>query len=129
MRKLFNQVLIIIFLAGILFPAIQPAAPAAGAEEDAPNDTPYTLVASGVTSYTLAAPKVFWYTNVPQCPPGLSPAENSDQTLQEYHETGSARRHLWQPDTHPVRRAAGMQRQPNLLQHRLGWQASCTGSV
>ena len=86
MRKLFNQVLIIIFLAGILFPAIQPAAPAARAEEDAPNDTPYTLVASGVTSYTLAAPKVFWYTNVPQCPPGLSPAE-SDQTLQEYHET------------------------------------------
>ena len=82
MRKLFIRAMIVILLAGFVLPSLQPTR----AEEQAPDDTPFALVASGVTAYTLASPKVFWYTNVPQCPPGLSPVEG-DQTLPEYHET------------------------------------------
>jgi hypothetical protein len=35
-------------------------------------DTPTALVGSGVTSYALAAPKVFWHTDTVVCPPGLA---------------------------------------------------------
>jgi len=48
-----------------------------GAEEastpSAPQDTPYTLVASGVTRYDIAAPKLFWYTQ-PPCNPTAAAA-------------------------------------------------------
>ena len=39
------------------------------AEGEVVDDTPTSMVPSGVTSYTLAAPKIFWYTGVPPCPP------------------------------------------------------------
>jgi hypothetical protein len=39
------------------------------AEGEVVEDTPTIMVSSGVTSYTLAAPKIFWYTGVPICPP------------------------------------------------------------
>ncbi|MBW7886260.1 MAG: hypothetical protein H3C34_27265, partial [Caldilineaceae bacterium] len=51
--------------------AAQPAL----ADDTAVHDTPTALVNSGVTSYTLAAPKVFWHTAVPLCPPTAAAAE------------------------------------------------------
>lgn len=48
---------------------VVPLAPIAHAESLAPLDTPTPLVTSGVTSFALAAPKIFWHTQVPQCPP------------------------------------------------------------
>ncbi len=44
----------------------------------APQDTPDTLVSSGVSDYTIAAPKLFWHTGPAACPPhgptGVNPA-------------------------------------------------------
>ncbi len=37
------------------------------------DETPFTLVPSGVTSYTLSNPKLFWHTGVPICPPAGLP--------------------------------------------------------
>lgn len=63
-----------------------PATQTALASEAEVQETPTPLVSSGVTSYTLAAPKVFWHTGVPQCPPALqSPGEVPQAT--QYPET------------------------------------------
>ncbi len=52
-------------------PTDQPAAQDTGSAQipTAADDVPTALVGSGVTSYTLSAPKVFWHTGVPICPP------------------------------------------------------------
>jgi hypothetical protein len=55
------------------------------AEGEVVNDTPTALVPSGVTSYTLAAPKVFWYTGVPLCPPAR--VDPGPQAPSAYTET------------------------------------------
>jgi hypothetical protein len=48
-----------------------------------PTDTPDTLVSNGVTRYTIADPKVFWYTGVPSCPPpqGSSPQQTYPESI------------------------------------------------
>jgi hypothetical protein len=74
--------------------AISPARPAALAAEAVSagqgeaqglpgvNDVPDPFIPSGVTRYTIADPKVFWYSGVPICPPpGASAAP--DQTYYE----------------------------------------------
>ena len=86
MRNLFIRLTVIVILAGLLLPGATSAPTPARAEADAPTDTPYVLVASGVTKYTLAAPKVFWYTGVPPCPPGLNQS-GVDQPSDPFHET------------------------------------------
>ncbi len=53
---------------------VSPAAQPVQASATAVQDTPTPLVGSGVTSYALTAPKVFWYTGVPQCPPKAAAA-------------------------------------------------------
>ncbi len=65
-------------LVMIMFVMSSAPAPApARANADAVNDTPVALVASGVASFTLTAPKVFWHTSIPACPPADVPAENA----------------------------------------------------
>jgi hypothetical protein len=88
MRKLFTRILVIAILAGLLLPAASPvAAPApALAQAEAPTDTPTALVTSGVTKYTLAEPKIFWYSGVPICPPPLDTG-SGDQSQAAYYET------------------------------------------
>ncbi len=66
MRRIILLILALALVLGGLLPASQPAR----AAETAVLDTPIALVDSGVTRYTLAAPKVYWYTGVPPCPPG-----------------------------------------------------------
>lgn len=77
---------LLVGLGGLLQPA-----PVVYAEETATLDTPTPLVSSGVTQYTLAAPKVFWYTGVPSCPPTVSAASaapaSPEATTGEYTET------------------------------------------
>lgn len=53
---------------------ILPAPGVVYAEEAATLDTPTPLVSSATTRYVVAAPKVFWYTGVPACPPTVAAA-------------------------------------------------------
>ncbi len=63
--------------------------------EDSPatvDETPIALVPGGVTSYTLAAPKVFWHTGVPVCPSTRTGASDvlsiaPDAPQEQYAET------------------------------------------
>jgi len=55
------------------------------AQGESTTDIPIALVTSGATSYTLAAPKVFWYTTVPPCPPTAAP--ESHAPVVQYPET------------------------------------------
>lgn len=68
---------IIAMLAGVIagVPGQVQAAPPF--EPDAPQDVPDTLVGSGVNDFTVAAPKVFWYSH--DCVPyiGLAAANNT----------------------------------------------------
>lgn len=61
---------LLISMSGLLLPA--PAE--VYAEEAATLDTPTPLVSNGTTRYVVAAPKVFWYTGVPACPPTVAAA-------------------------------------------------------
>ncbi len=75
MRKVLHLLVLLVMLLGSATP---PAALPARAEPDAVTDTPDTVIASGVTSYTLVAPKIFWHSNqVPACPP----KDASDPTI------------------------------------------------
>lgn len=67
-----HMVLSILTLLMALGGLLLPAQPVAYAEEAATLDTPTPHVFNGATRYALAAPKVFWYTGVEQCPPGLA---------------------------------------------------------
>jgi hypothetical protein len=70
------------------------------AEGEVVNDVPTAMVSSGVTSYTLAAPKIFWYTGVPLCPPsGPNPIANAPlaytETIKRIATYGSPVRNLY----------------------------------
>ncbi len=58
----------------------------ARAADEATDDTPSILVPTGVYKYALAAPKLFWYTGVPQCGPALAAASASEAAV-TYTET------------------------------------------
>src|SRR5262245_22697466 len=73
MRRAMILLLALALLSGNMAVAPAPAAAADMAPAPiTPQDTPVALVGGGVTSYTLAAPKVFWHTGVPLCPPALT---------------------------------------------------------
>jgi hypothetical protein len=70
------------------------------AEGEVVNDTPTVMVSSGITSYTLVAPKVFWYTGVPPCPPSeVNPASQAPaaytETIKRIASYGSPVRTLY----------------------------------
>ncbi len=69
MRRLLIRTFTVLILISLFLSGIQPASQPARAQDEAPTDIPTALVASGVTSYTLKEPKVFWHTGVPPCPP------------------------------------------------------------
>jgi hypothetical protein len=95
MRKFLIRMIVVVLLAGLLLPAAAPAPAPARAQAEAPTDTPTPLVASGVTKYTLAAPKVFWYTGVPPCPPGDQPSDPFHETIKRVATYGSPERTLY----------------------------------
>lgn len=95
MRKFLIRIFVVVLLAGMLLPVASPAPAPTRAQVDAPTDTPTALVASGVTKYTLAAPKVFWYTGVPPCPPGDAPADPFHETIKRVATYGSPIRTLY----------------------------------
>src|SRR5579859_4893645 len=82
-------------------PAAQPqAGEAPPAAPQAPANAPYTLVANGVTSYTINDPKIFWY-DLPACsypPPKAptAPTANLYETIQRIPTYGGLTRKLWQ---------------------------------
>jgi hypothetical protein len=61
--------MILLFALALLSGSMASAPRPAAAAPITPQDTPTGLVGSGVSSYTLAAPKIFWHTGVPACPP------------------------------------------------------------
>jgi hypothetical protein len=74
MRRL---VVFFVMLSIVFCPLVQPTVvaqtergiPLSPKTPSSPNDTPVTLVNSGVGNYTLVGPKLFWHTGVPGCPP------------------------------------------------------------
>lgn len=78
-------ILLTLVLALLSLNVYAPKPQAVRAEGESTTDTPTALVSSGVTYFTLAAPKVFWYTTVPPCPP-TAPAE-SQAPMVQYPET------------------------------------------
>ena len=62
-----------------------------------PQDTPTGLVGSGVSSYALAAPKIFWHTGVPLCPPALTaqPAAAYTESIKRIATYGSTVRQIY----------------------------------
>ncbi len=97
MRKLLRIFLLFVLAAAIFgAPAPQPAQ----ASAEAVNETPYSMVPSGVYSYALAAPKVFWNNLVPGCGPALpnpidSPTAAYTETVSRKAVTGSTVRNLF----------------------------------
>lgn len=100
MRRLLLWVLIMtVLVANFSFPSqtvnAQVDAPSA------PDETPTAMVSSGVTSYTLAAPKIFWHTGVPICPPTApeaveSPLVTYPETIKRVARYGSQNRTLYE---------------------------------
>jgi hypothetical protein len=126
-RMILKKTLNFVLTAAVMFPMIaftplQPAQAASGQKGisqaagtqnlDAPLDTPDVLVPSGVTLFTIASPKVFWYTGVPPCPPsspqaaapGSSSASSADspsafpETFQRIATYGGLTRTLYYRD-------------------------------
>lgn len=83
-RKIFNLFVVVGLLAnlGAAGAAAAPAAAGSTASTvsapNAPLDAPFTLVSSGVSQYTISAPKLFWFTASAPCPP-QKPTTPTDQ--------------------------------------------------
>ena len=89
-------------------PALASAPQRAPAAPESPADTPIAMVGSGVRSYLLQSPKLFWYTPGEDCPPAASagkgtglaaPALSSQvlfsETVKRVASTGSGTRTLY----------------------------------
>lgn len=83
---LFKFLLIFALLCGGVASPTAPTARAAPDTPTSPDDTPITLVSSAATRYTLADPKLFWYTGVPACPPTATAASSDQNNGGEYTE-------------------------------------------
>ncbi len=97
MKKAIYLLVIISLLCSIfLVVDRQPAQ----ADTEAPTDVPTSLVSSGVTSYALAAPKLFWHTAVPPCPPTSAGNDSlqlaSPETIKRIATYGSQIRTLYE---------------------------------
>lgn len=105
-RSFFGMLIAAIIIANLSFQS-QPV----NAQEELPpvvenapaavDETPTALVSSGVTSYTMAAPKVFWHTGVPICPPASpeaveSPLVTYPETIKRVARYGSQNRTLYE---------------------------------
>jgi len=94
-----RTMMFLLVLALLLGGGLLPATQTVQASDTAVLDTPIGLVNSGVTSFALAAPKVFWYTGVPQCPPGQVAAANQNgqytELIQRIATYGSQQRTLY----------------------------------
>lgn len=82
-NRLLSPILIVaLVIAYSLTAAYVPAStPSPTDAPHAPADTPDAVVASGVSDYTIAAPKLFWHTGPAVCPPhgpGKAPAAPAD---------------------------------------------------
>jgi hypothetical protein len=78
-----------------------PTSSTDAAVPNAPQDTPDTLVSSGVTSYDLAAPKLFWYTwsgcvTPPTAQGGM--ANGYTEKISRIATYGGLTRTLWEHD-------------------------------
>src|SRR3974377_1028666 len=64
---------------------------------NAPQDVPDTLVASGVSTYTIAQPKLFWHTGPAPCPPHgpTTPSDNFIDQISRVAVQGSLTRQLY----------------------------------
>jgi hypothetical protein len=93
----------ILFLALALLSGNMAVAPAPATAADVtpapitPQDTPIGLVGSDVSSYALAAPKIFWHTGVPPCPPALTaqPAAAYTESIKRIATYGSIVRQIY----------------------------------
>ncbi|HEX9374310.1 MAG TPA: hypothetical protein VF897_25065, partial [Roseiflexaceae bacterium] len=85
-----------LLLCSVLAPASQPAT----AGGPTIQDTPVPLVPSGVAGFTLASPKLFWFTGVDPCPPRLTAAAPAPasltQTISRIPAHGGLTRTLYQ---------------------------------
>lgn len=80
--------------------------PAVDTSSPAPQDTPTTLVGWGVTRYDLAAPKLFWHTQPPPCPPPGALQQDYIEEISRIATYGSMTRTLYSEDVgcdHDVR--------------------------
>ena len=80
MKKVIYSLIITAILCSLI---LVPGEQRVRAEPEAPTEVPTTLVGSGVWNYALAAPKLFWYTGVPACPPGAPEPDNPEVTYPE----------------------------------------------
>ena len=64
-----------------------------------PQDTPFKLISTGVTSYTIASPRLFWHTGVPVCPPGSKPGTTLTEQIQRTATYGWDFRTLYSRET------------------------------
>jgi hypothetical protein len=90
----------LIILSSLLLSLIPTALPTPAEAQITIQDTPTNLVASGVASYTLAEPKIFWHTAVDPCPPHLvtgdpAPAANQSEMIRRIASTGGEIRTLY----------------------------------
>ncbi len=72
-----------------------PGAPLS--QPNMPQDVPDTLVASGVSDYTIASPKLFWHTGPASCPPHgpTTPTDNFIDQISRVAIQGSLPRQLY----------------------------------
>lgn len=78
LNRLFSLALALLLLIGAV---LAPAAPARAQTMPQDGTPPDTLVSSGVTNFTVAAPKVFWYSTHDPCPPRAADAGPSSQQV------------------------------------------------
>lgn len=99
-------VVLITSVSSPVLPSVQAAQPdsAAGAQPAAPTaDTPFVVAASGVSNYTLSAPKLFFRTPVAICPPAdptpgqspVAPLADSPEIISRVATSGGLVRQLY----------------------------------
>jgi hypothetical protein len=104
-RLVARTLALLALLSGLALPGARPAAAApVGAPRSAPAaqqaTPPDTLVPSGVTSFTVANSKVFWYTSHDQCPPAVATqATGYSEIISRVAVQGSETRQLYNVDT------------------------------
>jgi hypothetical protein len=92
--------LCLLTICGVLFGMQAAVLPEPAKAEISIQDTPTDLLASGVRSYVLAEPKIFWHTAVDVCPPHLVagdpvPAANQVEQIRRISSLGSEHRTLY----------------------------------
>jgi hypothetical protein len=90
----------LVVLSCLLVSIIPTALPTPVEAQISIQDTPTNVVASGVTSYTLVEPKLFWHSGVDSCPPNLvagdpEPAANQTEMIRRAASMGGETRTLY----------------------------------